>query len=128
NNIFHTWSENYFVLEKDQLFYYKTERDLEHQGYIDLVKIQELKVAHGEGTSWPFCIVTPERTYYVQAFSERERKFWIYGLQAWRRHFNFIPSSLRLKPSRKSQSLYHLPVASLQTDDRPNSAPHAGTT
>lgn len=110
SNIFHTWSENYFALEKDQLFYYKTERDLEHQGFIDLSKIKEIKLGTGEGTSWTFNIVTPERTFYFQAFAERERKFWVYGLRAWMIHFGFLSPPQQKRKNRKSQSLYVLPV------------------
>ena len=100
NNIFHTWSDNWFVLEKDQLFYYKTDRDLEHQGSIDLSKIKSIQLGPGEKESWQFSLVTPERTFYLQVPSEKERKFWVYGLRAWMQHFGYLPR----KKNRKTLS------------------------
>jgi pleckstrin homology domain-containing family A member 1/2 len=79
NNIFtiKTWKKRWFVLRTEKLAYYKNEQEYKLLRLLDLRDIHSaitVSLKHHQNT---FGIVTPTRTFYIQAPSAAERDTWV---------------------------------------------------
>ncbi|CAG8535559.1 17552_t:CDS:2, partial [Cetraspora pellucida] len=71
------WKRRWFVLRSTKLAYYKSEKEYELLRILDLNDVHTVAEVKLKNRSNVFGIVTPKRTYYVQAGSKRELDEWV---------------------------------------------------
>ncbi|CAG8767011.1 11218_t:CDS:2, partial [Racocetra persica] len=71
------WKRRWFVLRSTKLAYYKSEKEYELLRILDLNDIHAVAEVKLKNRTNVFGIVTPKRTYYVQAGSKRELDEWV---------------------------------------------------
>ena len=77
-----TWHRRWFALDKRMLGYFENSLDLKLKGAILMHEITKIEANMDEELQLPFAfgLQTPERTYCIQANSERDRKWWVAAL------------------------------------------------
>ena len=80
------WKRRWFTLNNDRLMYYKNSSGTpgSEQGFIDLSGDYEIEY-EGEGNSRNFRIKTANRIWYLLAEAEEERRFWVEGLNYFKK-------------------------------------------
>ncbi|RIB18736.1 hypothetical protein C2G38_2141975 [Gigaspora rosea] len=71
------WKRRWFVLRSTKLAYYKSEKEYELLRILDLNDIHAVAEVKLKNRTNVFGVVTPKRTYYVQAGSKRELDDWV---------------------------------------------------
>ncbi|KAK0557712.1 hypothetical protein OC846_000279 [Tilletia horrida] len=77
-----TWKKRWFVLRASKLAYYKNEKEYQLLRFIDMSEVHTVAAVELKGKEFTFGIVTPSRTYYVNAGSRQEMQAWIDDLNA----------------------------------------------
>ncbi|KAL9940189.1 hypothetical protein V8E36_000894 [Tilletia maclaganii] len=76
------WKKRWFVLRSTKLAYYKNEKEYQLLRFIDMSEVLTVAAVELKGKDYTFGIVTPSRTYYVNAGSRKEMQDWIDDLNA----------------------------------------------
>ncbi|KAJ3120520.1 hypothetical protein HK098_004548 [Nowakowskiella sp. JEL0407] len=76
------WRKRWFVLRTTRIAYYKSEKEYELLGVIDLDKITAVAEIEAKRTSNVFGIVTPEKTFFVRTQSAEDMHDWISIIKA----------------------------------------------
>eukprot|EP01114_Cavostelium_apophysatum_P021688 TRINITY_DN7638_c0_g1_i1.p1 TRINITY_DN7638_c0_g1~~TRINITY_DN7638_c0_g1_i1.p1 ORF type:complete len:1024 (+),score=273.72 TRINITY_DN7638_c0_g1_i1:183-3254(+) len=89
-DLFKAWKKRFFQQNQSKLFYYKSENDSEHLGFIDLaqvVNVNTLNINHFE-------LATATRTYHLQTIREEksELQYWTDGIAIWMRYLKMRSS------------------------------------
>ncbi|KAF9996767.1 hypothetical protein BGZ79_009519 [Entomortierella chlamydospora] len=87
------WKKKWFVLRTSKLAYYKDSKEYELLRIIDIRDIHkaaEVVVKHKTGV---FVILTPRRTFTVQADSTTEMEEWVYAINQARAQYELASSS-----------------------------------
>ena len=84
---FKSWKQRWFVVQKDQLKYYKEKRAKKPQKEWDLKQLQQVMETGIENKQHCFCLVFPKRTIYCLASSPLEVNEWIEFFQWKIDHF-----------------------------------------
>ncbi|KAE8269398.1 hypothetical protein A4X09_0g2950 [Tilletia walkeri] len=77
-----TWKKRWFVLRSSKLAYYKNEKEYQLLRFIDMSEVHTVAAVELKGKDHTFGIVTPSRTFYVNAGSRQEMQAWIDDLNA----------------------------------------------
>ncbi|KAF9356414.1 hypothetical protein BGX34_009939 [Mortierella sp. NVP85] len=88
------WKKKWFVLRTSKLAYYKDDKEYEIIRIIDLHDVHraaEVPAKHSK--SGVFLIMTPQKTYTVQAQSVAEMKEWVEAINQAKTQFDFTVSS-----------------------------------
>lgn len=79
------WKKRYFVLRPDRLSYYKDDKEYQILRKIAITDIHACAQVEVKRRSHTFGIVTPKRTYYVEAGDGDEAEGWVSRINAARR-------------------------------------------
>ncbi|KAF9184297.1 hypothetical protein BGZ51_003411 [Haplosporangium sp. Z 767] len=109
------WKKKWFVLRTSKLAYYKDSKEYELLCIIDIRDIHraaEVEVKHKSGA---FVILTPRRTFTVQAGTLDEMQDWIHAINQAKTQFEFTASNSDLDSCAEStvhlgQQLPPLPI------------------
>ncbi|CAG8448335.1 158_t:CDS:2 [Acaulospora morrowiae] len=71
------WKRRWFVLRPTKLAYYKSDKEYELLRILDLNDIRAVAEVKLKNRTDVFGIVTPKRTYYVQAVNKKELEEWV---------------------------------------------------
>ncbi|KAF9914089.1 hypothetical protein BX616_008997 [Lobosporangium transversale] len=100
------WKKRWFVLRTSKLAYYKDDKEYELLRIVDLRDIHRaaaMPIKHKPGT---FIILTPQRTFSVQATDILEMQDWINAISEAKIQFEFMASNSDLESY--SESTVHL--------------------
>ncbi|KAF9955644.1 hypothetical protein BGZ72_003564 [Mortierella alpina] len=121
------WKRKWFVLRTSKLAYYKDNKEYELLRIIDIRDVSraaEVPVKHKSGV---FVILTPRRTFTLQANDISEMRDWVHAINQAKIHFEFTASSSDLDSSAGStvqlgipQLQYQQQQEQLSTDERVN--------
>ncbi|KAG8954386.1 hypothetical protein FRC04_011712 [Tulasnella sp. 424] len=75
-----TWKKRWFVLRQTQLSYYKTNKEYKLLRLLPMSEVHSVTLVSLKRHDHSFGIVTPARTYYVQAESAAEAESWVRAL------------------------------------------------
>ena len=75
--IYQAWKKRWFVLRSAHLVYYKSEAEYQLLQLLDLGDIHTCTPVTLKRHDNTFCIVSPKRTYYLQAGSPKEVQEWV---------------------------------------------------
>lgn len=78
------WQKRFFVLRPQHIAYYKDEREYKLLRDIPLYKVRTCAPVELKKHVYVFGIVTPERTYYVEASSSDELSAWVTSINTTR--------------------------------------------
>ncbi|KAI9342457.1 hypothetical protein DFJ73DRAFT_842570 [Zopfochytrium polystomum] len=76
-----TWKKRWFVLRTTRLAYYKNEKEYELLKMIPIADIHTVAPVELKKRVLVFAIITRQRTYYIQAESQRDMEAWISALR-----------------------------------------------
>ncbi|KAF9287550.1 hypothetical protein BGZ68_001647 [Mortierella alpina] len=96
------WKRKWFVLRTSKLAYYKDNKEYELLRIIDIRDVHraaEVPVKHKSGG---FVILTPRRTFTLQANDISEMRDWVHAINQAKVHFEFTASSSDLDSSAGS--------------------------
>lgn len=82
-----TWKKRWFVLRTTKLAYYKDEKEYQLLQIIDMDTIHNVSPVIRKDKQNIFCIVTPQRTYYVQTESKKELEDWMASIMKAKKDF-----------------------------------------
>ncbi|EDQ86428.1 uncharacterized protein MONBRDRAFT_38432, partial [Monosiga brevicollis MX1] len=107
------WKKRYFVMDDEQLAYYKKKNPTTLKGSIPLTDIKDVVPEEQSKLQHVFAVYTTDRVYFMQAASEIDR-------QGWMRDINRLSPSLgRAKRSSNpiQRSFRHVRVSHGSSDD-----------
>lgn len=90
DTMFSNWKERYLCIEGDKLFYFDSEHDLEHLGFIELRLITHIGKRVDSKKSiykWIIELHTKDRVVLMDCSSEDNMDKWIISLKSWQKYF-----------------------------------------
>ncbi|KAF9564860.1 hypothetical protein EC968_004389 [Mortierella alpina] len=113
------WKKKWFVLRTSKLAYYKDNKEYELLRMIDIRDVHraaEVPVKHKSGV---FVILTPRRTFTLQANDVSEMRDWVHAINQAKVHFEFTASSSDLDSSAGSTVQLGIPQQNQQEQEQP---------
>ncbi|CAN0244821.1 dual adapter for phosphotyrosine and 3-phosphotyrosine and 3-phosphoinositide-like isoform X2 [Lampetra fluviatilis] len=86
--IIKSWKLRWFTVFRHEMKYYKEPRDAEAIKTLDLTRCSAVQYDYTQDRTNVFCLVFPERTYYMYADSPRETDEWVRLLRWKLSHIN----------------------------------------
>ncbi|KAF9966675.1 hypothetical protein BGZ70_001622 [Mortierella alpina] len=115
------WKRKWFVLRTSKLAYYKDNKEYELLRIIDIRDVHraaEVPVKHKSGV---FVILTPRRTFTLQASDVSEMGDWVHAINQAKVHFEFTASSSDLDSNAGSTVQLGIPQPQYQqAQDQPH--------
>jgi hypothetical protein len=89
--LFSSWKKFYLVLEGDKLCIYKSERDLEHVGVVELREIKNIKIRPSptkpKDDKYQFEFTVDSKQWVMATDTEADTKHWVANLESWVNYF-----------------------------------------
>ena len=122
--IFQAWKKRWFVLRSAHLVYYKSSAEYQLLQLLDLGDIHTCTPVTLKKHDNAFCIVSPKRTYYLQAGTPKEVQEWVKAVNEAREDLQLTSTVTEGMVAASSTAPIPIPRKPGQVNRSPSHSPH----
>ena len=123
-HIYQAWKKRWFVLRSAHLAYYKNSAEYQLLQLLDLGDIHTCTPVALKRHDNAFCIVSPKRTYYLQATTQKEVQEWVKAVNEAREDMQLTRTVTEGTVAASSTAPIPVPRKPGQVNRSPSHSPH----
>ena len=123
-HIYQAWKKRWFVLRSAHLAYYKNSAEYQLLQLLDLSDIHTCTPVALKRHDNAFCIVSPKRTYYLQAGTQKEVQEWVKAVNGAREDLQLTRTVTEGTVAASSTAPIPVPRKPGQVNRSPSHSPH----
>lgn len=123
-HIYQAWKKRWFVLRSAHLVYYKSSAEYRLLQLLDLGDIHTCTPVTLKKHDNAFCIVSPKRTYYLQAGSQKEVQEWVKAVNEAREDLQLTSTVTEGMVAASSTAPIPVPRKPGEVNRSPSHSPH----
>jgi len=120
--LFQTWKKRWFVLRLAHIAYYKTSKEYQLLRLLDLSDVHSCSPCALKKHTHTFALISPQRTYYLQAASDAEVQDWVRAINDTREAFRATQTQTSIVLPRPPSMAIPIPIPT-----PPSSGPQAAS-
>jgi len=123
-HIYQAWKKRWFVLRSAHLVYYKSSAEYQLLQLLDLGDIHTCTPVTLKKHDNAFCIVSPNRTYYLEAGSPKEVRDWVKAVNEAREDLQLTSTVTEGMVAASSTAPIPVPRKPAEVNRSPSHSPH----